>query len=84
VGVTIGSTLRPAAAARSAGSKQDRVRDYLLGHAPTTFRMTDIRSALPGISDQTIRVVLDRLRAEGVVSVEGMGRSATWQREPRQ
>jgi len=69
-----------AAASRSAGSKQDRVRDHLLNHAAAEFRIADVRAALPGISDQTIRLVLDRLRAEGTVTTQGLGRSATWRR----
>jgi Fic family protein len=70
------------AAARSGGSKQDRVRSHVLAHAADSFRMADIRSALPGVSDPTIRLVLDRLRAEGAIDVEGMGRNATWHRKP--
>jgi Fic family protein len=69
-----------AAAGRSAGSKQDRVRDYVLNHAADEFRMADIRAALPGISDQTIRLVLDKLRAEDAVTANGKGPTATWRR----
>ena len=69
---------RRAASDRVDGSKQDRVRDYVLNHAPSQFRMADIRAALPGVSDQTIRVVLDRLRREGMISSDGLGRSASW------
>lgn len=71
---------RRAASARSDGSKQDRVRDYVLNHAPAAFRVADIRAALPGVSDQTIRVVLDRLRNDRSIVSEGGGRSATWRR----
>ena len=71
-----------AAASRSDGSKQDRVRDYVLHHAPSSFRMADVRTALPGISDPTIRLVLDRLRRDGHVRAEGRGRAATWRRTP--
>lgn len=71
-----------AASARSEGSKQDRVRDYVLRHAPQVFRVADVRAALPGISDQTIRLVLDRLRVEGRVMPDGVGRSARWHRDP--
>jgi hypothetical protein len=42
--------------------------------------MSDIREALPGISDQTIRLVLAELKATGSIVVDGVGRSATWQR----
>ena len=64
--------------ARSSGSKQDRVRDYVTHHAPSVFRVSDIRIALPGISDQTIRLALDGLRREGLVTAESTGRGATW------
>lgn len=69
-----------AASARSDGSKQDRVRDYVLHHAPDVFRVADVRTALPGVSDQTIRMVLDRLRNESAITSEGVGRTATWRR----
>ncbi|MEV0808892.1 Fic family protein [Micromonospora sp. NPDC050200] len=72
-----------AASDRADGSKQDRVRDYVLNHAPVVFRMADVRTALPGVSDPTIRVVLDRLRREGAIFPEGLGRSATWRRGSR-
>lgn len=67
-----------AAAERSRGSKQDRVRDYILSHAPAIFRVADVRAALPGVSDQTIRLVLAGLRDEGLITPSGSGRSAVW------
>ncbi len=69
-----------AAAARTPGTKQQRVREHILRHAPATFRLADIRTAVPGISDQTIRLVLEQLRNEGKVRADGTGRSATWTR----
>ena len=69
-----------AASGRADGSKQDRVHDYVMFHAPTVFRMADIRHALPGISDPTIRIVLAQLRELGLVASEGVGRAATWRR----
>jgi hypothetical protein len=66
------------AANRSSGSKQDRVRDYVTNHAAPTFRIADVRAALPGVSDQTIRLALDQLRVAGVVRSDGAGRTATW------
>lgn len=45
-------------------------------------RLADIRTAVPGVSDQTIRLVLAQLRNEGRVRVNGTGRSATWTRIP--
>ncbi|MDZ4827641.1 MAG: Fic family protein [Actinomycetota bacterium] len=35
------------------GTKQDRVRDYVLLHAPTTFTIADVRRAVPGVSDNS-------------------------------
>jgi Fic family protein len=69
-----------AAAERTGPTKQERVRDHIHRHAPVIFRMSDIRTALPGISDQTIRLVLDGLRRDGLVTVDGVGRAAVWQR----
>lgn len=73
-----------AASDRSTGTKQDRVREYVVGHASEFFTIADIRAALPGISDQTIRLVLDALRGEGRIRSEGTGRGARWHRlDPR-
>ncbi len=69
-----------AAAAQSSGTKQQRVRDHILRHAPTTFRLADLRTAVPGVSDQTFRLVLEQLRKDGRVQADGTGRSATWTR----
>ena len=71
-----------AASDRSTGTKQDRVREYVLGHAPQIFRIADIRVALPGVSDPTIRLTLEQLKAEGRVNPDGRGRSAVWVRAP--
>ena len=68
------------AAAKTPGTKQQRVREHILRHAPVTFRLADIRTAVPGVSDQTIRLVLEQLRNEGKVRADGTGRSATWTR----
>ena len=68
------------AADRKDGSKQERVEGYVSNHAPPVFRMNDARTALPGISDQTIRLVLDRMRRDGAISITGLGRSASWRR----
>jgi Fic family protein len=71
-----------AASDRSGGTKQERVRKYVLEHAAPVFRLAEVRSALPGISDQTIRLVLDQLKAEHQVTPDGLGRSAVWRRSP--
>lgn len=71
---------RGAVSSRSTGTKQDRVREYVLQHASEFFTIGDIRAALPGISDPTIRLALDKLRTEGRIRSEGTGRSARWHR----
>ena len=68
-------------------SKQERVRAYVLQHAPDPFRMRDIRNALPGVSDQTIRLVLADLRRGGAIALDdqagGRGPAAAWRRTSR-
>jgi len=71
-----------AASDRSTGTKQDRVREYVLEHAPQIFRIADVRVALPGVSDPTIRLTLEQLKNEGRVKPEGRGRSAAWVKAP--
>lgn len=61
-------------------SKRDRVRRHVLDHAAKEFRLADLRVALPGISDETIRAVLNDLKRSGSVRVEGHGRGARWLR----
>jgi Fic family protein len=68
------------AAGRSGGTKQDRVRDYVLLHAPVSFTIAEVRRAVPGVSDNTIRLVLAALKAAGSISNDGTGRSARWHR----
>jgi Fic family protein len=69
-----------AIATQGAGTKQHRVREHIMRHAPTTFRLADLRTAVPGVSDQTFRLVLEQLRREDKVRADGTGRSATWTR----
>ena len=73
---------RRAAADRSGGTKQERVRDHVLKHADVVFRLAQVREALPGVSDQTIRLVLEQLKTEGKVKSTGAGRGAVWVRVP--
>ncbi len=69
---------RVAAGATSAGSKQERVREHILHHAPAEFRTRDIHRALPGISAATVRLVLNELRDAGRISSHGAGAGARW------
>ena len=77
--------LRVAARRNLAGlSKQERVREYVLHHTQVVFRLRDIRTALPGVSDQTIRLVLTELRRERLIEIDeaagGNGPHAAWRR----
>lgn len=67
-----------AGATMPAGSKQARVRTIVATLVDATFSFDDIRAALPGVSDATIRLTLQRMRDEGVVEPLGQGRSARW------
>ncbi len=69
---------RIVAAGEMTGSKQDRVRSYVLDQAPAVFRRRDIERALPGISLATIRLVLNDLRDAGKIKPEGSGPGARW------
>lgn len=74
---------RRATTNRSIGTKQARVREHVLDHAPQIFRIADLRLALPGVSDPTIRLTLEQLKREGLVVPQGRGRSAVWVKPPR-
>lgn len=69
-----------AAAGELSGTKQDRVREYVLRQAPPRFRRRDVERALPGISLATIRLVLTELRNGGQIKPEGSGAGAHWNR----
>jgi Fic family protein len=71
---------RVAAAGDQSGSKQERVRDYVLRQAPARFRRREVERALPGISVATIRLVLTELRDSGLIEPEGSGAGARWNR----
>ncbi len=60
------------------GTKQDRVHEFVRAQVDAKFKMSDIRRALPGVSDPTIRLVLAELKAQGRIEHDGAGRSASW------
>jgi Fic family protein len=68
------------AASTSGATKQDRIRDFVLLHAPADFTIADIRRSVPGVSDNTIRIVLGELKNDGQIESSGTGRGATWHR----
>lgn len=61
-------------------SKQERVRNYVLVHAPQRFTIADVRRSVPGTSDQTIRLVLNELKIADEIEQDGIGRGAGWVR----
>ena len=67
---------RVAAAGEITGSKQDRVREYVLHQAPDVFRRRDVERALPDVSTATIRLVLNGLRDARQIRAEGSGPGA--------
>lgn len=71
---------RVAAARKTSGNKQARTRAYILEQAPASFRRRDLERALPGVSSATIRLVVNQLRDEGRITVDGGGAGARWQR----
>lgn len=68
------------AAARSTDgmNTQERVQHWVRSFAGQEFRLRDVRKALPGISDPTIRLALEPLKEEGVVEPQGAGPGARW------
>ncbi|MFZ5723349.1 MAG: Fic family protein [Pseudomonadota bacterium] len=62
---------------RGRGAKGDRVRAEVLKRTKP-FSISDIEAACPGVSRDTVRLVLRGLKAEGVIAPSGKGRGATW------
>lgn len=67
-------------ARETVGSKQERVRHYILEQALGEFRRRDIERAMPGVSPATIRLVLNELRQSKRIAVDGQGPGARWRR----
>ena len=65
------------------GGKQMVVRKFVAEHRGDWFTIAEVRSAIPGISDQTIKRALADLKAEGSIALEGRGRGAKWRRVSR-
>jgi Fic family protein len=62
------------------GTKQNRIRQWALHEAPSVFKIKDVRRAVPGVSDPTIRLALRALRDEGRLEAESVGKGAKWRR----
>lgn len=61
-------------------TKTDRVCHWVLNSAPGQFSLADVRRAVPGVSDPSIRIALRSLRDAGRLRSEGAGRGALWHR----
>jgi Fic family protein len=70
--------IRFAEVERASWSKRERVRAFLDGRGRQPFSIAEIRRAIPGVSEATIRIVLHELRDEGRI-VGASGRAAQWQ-----
>ena len=62
------------------GAKADAIRQFIGSRVSDTFRVEDIRQAVPAASDVYIREVLRKLRAQGALTQNGRGPNAEWQR----
>jgi Fic family protein len=61
------------------GAKSEQVRRAVLRKV-MPFSISDLERDCPGVSRDTIRIILRQLRDEGVVLAEGRGRGARWSR----
>lgn len=59
------------------GAKSRRVREAVARRV-RPFRISDLEMDCPGISRETIRLVLREMRDEGLLVAEGRGRGARW------
>ncbi|MCE2947945.1 MAG: Fic family protein [bacterium] len=63
--------------ARGRGAKGDRVRAEILKRQ-VPFSISQIEEACPGVSRDTVRVILRTMKTEGVIAPTGKGRGAKW------
>ena len=64
------------------GSKSEQVR-AAVERRVTSFSIADLERDCPGVSRDTIRLVLRQMRERGLVNLEGHGRGARWRRAER-
>jgi Fic family protein len=60
------------------GAKGGQVREYVL-KSRRPMSISEIEAACPGVSRDTVRLVLRRMKSEGLIAPTGKGRSAKWQ-----
>ena len=61
------------------GNKAARIRSFI-EHKIGYFTKADIRQACPDVSEATINRVLNELKEENAIAVDGLGRSAKWRK----
>lgn len=66
---------------RGRGAKGDRVRAEVHKRM-MPFSISEIEQACPGISRDTVRMVLRAMKAEGLIASTGKGRGAKWVKSP--
>ncbi len=64
----------------SQGGKWKSVDNEIREELPETFRITDVEQACPQVTRDMIRKVLNQLRADGKLRLEGRGLNAVWRR----
>jgi Fic family protein len=62
------------------GSKRALITSFIRASLSDEFRVAQIRSASPGVSDAYISKVLGELKADGAIEPIGKGRGARWRR----
>lgn len=62
------------------GSKTEMVKRFVANSLTKEFTIEDVRRAAPGVSDSTIEKVLRRLKEDGVIERQRLGRGASWVR----
>lgn len=61
------------------GSKQERVRVNVMRRT-APFSISEIEESCPGVGRDTVRLVLQAMRSEGLIESSGKGRGAKWTR----
>ena len=64
---------------RARGAKTSLI-EQAVERMPPSFGISDLERVCPSISRDMIRVVLNRLREEGVLFCKGTGRKALWEK----
>ena len=67
---------------RGRGGKGERVRAEILKRQQP-FSISEIEAACPGISRDTVRLVLRSMKSEGLIAPTGKGRATRWMRMGR-